>query len=111
MFSTRWRKALRDLWINKTRTVLVVLAIAIGIMGVGSILTSWSILTREMNRNYIDTNPATAVFYIDGGIDYDLIKTIQSRTDIAAVEARRTLFPRYQVGDNKWINIMVIMGR
>ena len=29
MFSTRWRKVLRDLWSNKTRTVLVVLALLV----------------------------------------------------------------------------------
>ncbi len=109
MPSTRWRKALRDLWVNKTRTFLVILAIAIGIVGVGSILTSYSILTREMNRNFMDTNPATAVLYIDSGIDEDLIQTIQARPDIAAAEARRTLFARYRMGDNKWINIMLFV--
>ncbi len=82
MFSTRWRKAFRDLWINKTRTVLVVLSIAIGIIGVGSILTSYSILTREMNRNYMDTNPASAVLYVEG-IDDDLVQSIQGRPEIA----------------------------
>lgn len=109
MLSTRWRKALRDLWVNKTRTFLVILAIAIGIVGVGSILTSYSILTREMNRNYMDTNPSTAVLYIDSGIDNDLIQTIQARPDIAVAEARRTLVARYRMGDNKWINIMLFV--
>lgn len=104
----RWRKALRDLWINKTRTVLVILAIAIGIVGVGSILTSYSILTREMNRNYMETNPATTVFYLDN-VDNELIQTIQARPDIATAEARRTLFARYQMGDNEWINIMLFV--
>lgn len=109
MLNPRWRKALRDLWINKTRTILVTLAIAIGIVGVGSILTSYSILTREMNRNFMVTNPATAVLYIDDGIDEDLIQTIQSSPDIAAAEARRTVFARYRTGDNKWINIMLFV--
>ncbi|MCP4426055.1 MAG: ABC transporter permease [Chloroflexi bacterium] len=104
----RWRKALRDLWVNKTRTILVILAIGIGIVGVGSILTSYSILTREMDRNFMETNPATAVFYLEN-IDDELIQTIQSRPDIAAAEARRTLFARYQMGDNDWINIMLFV--
>jgi putative ABC transport system permease protein len=78
-------------------------------VGVGCILTSYSILTREMNRNYMDTNPATAVFTINSGVDDELIQTIQSRPDIAAAEARRTLFARYQMGDNEWINIMLFV--
>ncbi len=104
MFSTRWRKALRDLWGNKTRTILVVLSIAIGIIGVGSILTSYSILTREMNRNYMDTNPASAVLYVEG-IDDDLVQSIQARPEITEAEARRTVVARYQMGINQWIGI------
>ncbi|VAW31080.1 hypothetical protein MNBD_CHLOROFLEXI01-1198 [hydrothermal vent metagenome] len=108
MLNPRWRKALRDLWVNKARTFLVILAIAIGIVGVGSILTSYSILTREMNRNYADTNPATAVLYLND-VDDDLIQTIQDRPDIANAEARRTLFARYQTGDNKWLIILLFV--
>ncbi len=108
MFSTRWRKALRDLWINKTRTVLVVLSIAIGIVGVGSILTSYTILIREMNRNYLDTNPASAVLYVEG-IDDDLVQSIQARPEIAEAEARRTVVARYQMGKNAWISIYLFV--
>lgn len=109
MLSPRWRKALRDLWENKTRTILVILAIAIGIVGVGSILTSYSILTREMNRNFMDTNPATAVITLDSDVDDDLVQTIQARPDIAAAEARRTLLARYRTGDNQWLPILLFV--
>jgi len=108
MFSIRWRKALRDLWINKARTILVVLSIAIGIVGVGSILTSYSILTREMERNYMDTNPASAILYMEG-IDNDLVQSIQSRPEIAQAEARRTVIARYQMGANAWISIWLFV--
>ncbi len=37
MFSPRWQKVFRDLGSNKTRTVLVVLAIAVGIFTFGSV--------------------------------------------------------------------------
>jgi putative ABC transport system permease protein len=57
----------------------------------------------------MDTNPPTAVFTINSGVDDELIQTIQSRPDIAAAEARRTLFARYQMGDNEWINIMLFV--
>ncbi len=108
MFSTRWRKALRDLWINKTRTILVVLSIAIGIVGVGAILTSYSILTREIDRNYMDTNPASAVIYMEG-IDDELVQSIQSRPEIDEAEARRTVVARYQMDTNAWISIWLFV--
>jgi putative ABC transport system permease protein len=32
----RWRKVFQDLWSNRTRTVLVVLSIAVGVFAVGT---------------------------------------------------------------------------
>jgi putative ABC transport system permease protein len=106
MLSPRWRKTLRDLWVNKARTVLVVLAIAIGIIGVGSILTSYAILTREINRNYMDTNPASAVFFIDG-VDTKLVNAVQDLPEIAQAEARRAVSSRLQMGPNEWMPIIL----
>ena len=40
MIPPRWRKVLRDLWSNKTRTILVVLSIAVGVFAVGMIAGS-----------------------------------------------------------------------
>ena len=106
MLSPRWRKALRDLWVNKSRTVLVVLAIATGIIGVGSILTSYDILTREINRNYMDTNPASAVFHIDG-VDAELANAVRDLPEIAQAEARRAVFGRLEMGVNEWMPIIL----
>lgn len=108
MFSPRWHKALRDVWVNKARTILVILAIAIGIFGVGTILNSYAILTREMNRNYMDTRPASAVLYMEG-VDADLAQTVKARPEIADAEARRSLTARYQMGPNKWISIVLFV--
>lgn len=42
MLSPRWRKALRDLWLNKTRTILVILAMAIGVFGIGLVANAYA---------------------------------------------------------------------
>ena len=42
MFSPRWRKVMRDLWLNKTRTALVVFSIAVGAFAVGGGIVGWS---------------------------------------------------------------------
>ena len=49
MLSPRWRKVLRDLWSNKTRTILVVLSIAVGVFAVGMISGSRGILRRDID--------------------------------------------------------------
>ena len=53
-----WRKAVRDFWQERTRTVLVVLAIAVGIAGFAAVLASYAILTRELDRGYLRDEPA-----------------------------------------------------
>jgi hypothetical protein len=53
------RKILRDLWRERLRTSLVVLAIALGIAAFSGVLSAYAILTRELNRGYLATNPAS----------------------------------------------------
>ena len=38
MLRPRWRKVFRDLWLNKNRTVVVVLSIAVGVFAIGTIV-------------------------------------------------------------------------
>jgi len=53
-----WRKALRDLWENKARAVLVIVALVVGVISVGTTAVAYSILPREMDKNYLTTDPA-----------------------------------------------------
>ena len=41
-FKPRWRKMLRNLWINKTRTALVVLSLAVGVFTVSFMINTES---------------------------------------------------------------------
>jgi len=60
MLDPRWRKVLRDLWLHKSRTVLVVLAIAAGIAGAGAVLNTWALVRRVTREQYLASNPASA---------------------------------------------------
>ncbi len=56
----RWRKVIRDLWDSKSRTVLVVLSIAVGVFAVGTLSATQTILTHDLAAGYAATNPASA---------------------------------------------------
>lgn len=109
MGSTRWRKAARDLWTNKTRTILVVLVIAISVFGVGAVLGAYSILTREIRANYMGTDPASATLVTDGVVDEGLVRAASERPSIADAEARRTVVARAKVGQNEWRTIVLFV--
>ncbi len=108
LISPRWRKGLRDLWINKFRTLWVVLAIAIGIFGLGIVANAYTILTREMNANYLGTHPASATLYTEQ-VDEAFIDELRARPDVAEAEARRLIVGRVQVGPDEWKNIWLFV--
>ena len=63
MLSPRWRKVVRDLWGNKTRTLLVVLSIAVGVFAVGMVASTQVIFGRELNSSWAAVNPASASLF------------------------------------------------
>ncbi|MDH5605775.1 MAG: hypothetical protein OEY93_02700, partial [Anaerolineae bacterium] len=106
--SPRWRKAYRDLWLNRARTLLVVLAIAIGIIGVGMVLNAYTILTRELNDNYLATNPASATLWTED-LNHQFIQEVGELPMLAEVEARRNIQTRIQVGPDEWVPLWLFV--
>jgi putative ABC transport system permease protein len=106
--SVRWRKVLRDLSHNKGRTFLVIAAIAVGVAAAGSILTAYSVITREVDRNYLETNPPSAVLYLDS-VDDDLVASVEARSEISAAEARREVTARLVLGSEEWISLQLVV--
>ncbi len=87
------RKVIRDLQKYKGRTLLAFLAVMIGVMSVGFVLTAYAILKREMQSNFMETNPASIVIHTNDlnaesaallrvaypDTDISLRKTVQAR--------------------------------
>ena len=100
MSRLRWRKILRDLRQNTLRSVLAIFAMVIGIFAVGSILTAYAILTREINVNFLRTNPASAILYVDNA-DRDVADAVAHLPGIAAAEPRRVVNARVALGPDR----------
>ncbi|MBI1852908.1 MAG: FtsX-like permease family protein [Planctomycetes bacterium] len=106
--TTPWRKVLRDFWSERTRTVLVVLAIAIGISGFGAVLSTYAVLTRELNAGYLATRPASATFATDA-VDDALLTALRSQPGVAEAEARRSVSGHIKVGPIEWRNLRLFV--
>jgi len=98
----KMKKALNDLRINPGRTVLVILALVIGLWGVGSILVSYTILTKDLNENFIRTSPPHAVLWSKDFSPLDLT-AFRARPEIESAEFRDFTFTRIEVHPNVWI--------
>ncbi len=106
--NTLWRKAVRDFWHERARTALVVLAIALGISAFAAVLSSYAILTRELDLGYLATNPASAVIRVDR-IDDDLVKAILQNPEVSDAEPRRTINGQIKAGPVQWRNLILFV--
>ena len=106
--TTLWRKAIRDFWTERGRTALVVLAIALGISAFASVLSSYAILTRELDRGYLETNPASAVLRVDRSDD-DLVGAILQNPEVSDAEPRRTVTGQIKAGPVQWRNLTLFV--
>ena len=106
--TTLWRKAIRDFWTERARTALVVLAIALGISAFASVLSSYAILTRELDRGYLETNPASAVLRVDR-LDDELIRAILQNSEVSDAEPRRTVTGQIKAGPIQWRNLTLFV--
>ena len=75
--SIAYRKVFRDLWSNKARTALVVLSIAVGVMAVGMIFSSNSLMDQRMTAAQVASSPSNVWLFLRGLIDDDGIASIE----------------------------------
>ncbi|HJP93927.1 MAG TPA: FtsX-like permease family protein, partial [Pyrinomonadaceae bacterium] len=108
MMNTLWRKAIHDFWHERARTVLVMLAIALGVSAFAAVLSSYAILTRELDQGYLATNPASAVIRLDV-VDDDTVKAILQNPEVSDAEPRRTISGQIKAGPVQWRNLILFV--
>ena len=99
---------MRDFWHERARTILVILAIALGIAAFAAVMSSYAILTRELDRGYLDTNPASAVLRVDS-IDDELVAAVLQNPEVSNAEPRRTISGQIKSGPMQWRNLMLFV--
>ncbi len=106
--TTPWRKVVRDFWQERTRSILVALAMAMGISAFSAVLSTFAILDRELNNGYLATNPASATLRMDR-VDDDALKVATSTPGVAIAEARRVVSGRIKAGPAQWRTLMLFV--
>ncbi|MEA2337282.1 MAG: putative transport system permease protein [Thermoanaerobaculia bacterium] len=111
MIAPRWRKVARDIAETPLRTALAVAAMAAGAFGVSMILTSYSILNRELKTTYSDTRPAAAILTIDGAVGDALVAVARRVPGVADAEARPVIYARLRIGNAQWVPLILFVVR
>lgn len=89
------KKLARDLWLSRGRTLTMVLAIAVGLVGFNATLGAFGVLTREMARNYLGSVPASATLELDSVSDA-LVAATRHRPEVLAATRRKTIHARFR---------------
>lgn len=105
---TRYSKVLRDLTSDYSKNFMLVLAIAIGVFGIGSILGGYSVIKREMTDNYMSTVPASATIELEDSITKELVDMVKQFPGIKEAERHATLVARMKVGE-KWYPLLLFV--
>jgi putative ABC transport system permease protein len=102
---TRWRKVLRDIWDNKARTILVVLAIAIGVMTFAGVFTTRSVLLSDMNASFLAANPPNIIMNVSS-FDEDLVHAVEDLRPVRMAEGRAALTVQVGEGADRYTMVL-----
>ncbi len=109
MRNPRWMKLLRDMITMRGRMLLMAAAIGLSVLGIGAVMSAFTILTREIRRNYLGTNPASATVEVAGGVDEELLNRVRRLPDISDAQARSSVLARFQARSGVWQPLLLFV--
>src|SRR5690349_3152180 len=104
--NVRRTKVLRDLLVNKSRSLLVILAVAVGVAAFGLMITGRVVLDENLRAGYASTRPAHTVLSLSPFND-DLLKHVQSLNYVLSAQARRVDQARILSGPATWLSFEI----
>src|SRR5215216_1203291 len=102
--SSRWKKVLADFWSNKSRTFLIIITIAVGVLAVGFNSNLGQYMAESMDSDYLSASPAEATVYA-GPLDDDMVKIAREVPGVDAVEGRSSVNAEVVRTDEKKVSI------
>ena len=109
MFRPRWYKVIQDLFGNKTRTLLIVLSMAVGLFAIGIILSARSILSEGLARSFAAIRPSSGTVRTIEPFDEDFLRSVRSMPEVQEADARRNVSARVEVAPGEWKNISLFV--
>lgn len=107
MVRTRWQKVFIDLWRNRGRTLVVALAIAVGVYAVGGVINTRELMLREFERGQSRALLADAVvrtmpFY------ESFAERIAQFPEVSVAEGRHVAQGRTVESEGQWYDVSVV---
>jgi putative ABC transport system permease protein len=104
----RWMKLVRDLVLARGRMMMLVVAIAVSLFGIALMLSTYTVMSREMRMNYVRTNPASAFIELNR-VDDALLVAVRQQPNIADAEATSWVNGRVEVAPDQWMPLLLFV--
>jgi putative ABC transport system permease protein len=101
---TRWMKILKDTWSNRTRSLLVVFSIAVGVAAVGMINHAGIIVRRDLFGSYASGNPASLHITVSP-FQEGLARAVAAMPEVRAAQARRVAGASLLTSAGEWVDL------
>ncbi len=102
MLAPRWRKVWRDLWSNKTRTIIVLLSIAVGVTAIGMVMGAQLVIDETLPAAYAAINPASGNIFTLNTFNDSMVESIRHVKTVEAAEGRRVVNIRFLDKKGEW---------
>ena len=104
----RTRKVLRDIWGNKTRALLVIVSIAVGLLAMSTVFRAQAILARDVQASLAASNPAAASL-LTQPVGDDTVEVARETGEVEEAQGRRTVWGRVKAGEEgDWRTIKLV---
>ena len=107
--SPRWMKMLRDVRLARGCLMMIVLALAVSMAAVVTMLSTYTVLARVVPRYYNGPSPASAQLEMDKSLDAELLAQIGRQPNIATAELAATTTARVEVAPGKWLPMRIFV--
>ena len=104
--NVRHTKVLRDLLVNKSRSLLVILAVAVGVAAFGLMITGRVVLDENLRAGYASTQPANTILSLSP-FDDPLLRHVQSLEYVRSAQARKVDQARILSGPDTWLSFEI----
>ncbi len=107
---TRLSKVAADLWHNRSRTLLVIIAIGIGVMSFGSLLITRDLMVGNVDQAYRAIHPATITMTISP-FDEDLVRIVEGYREVELAQGTAAVEVKYPTGGDAFVPLTLYAWR
>lgn len=104
------KKVLRDFQASWGRTLTLVLVLALGATVFAATFGAYGVLSREIRRAYVETQPASATLELSD-VSVETLQRVRARPDIAVATRRATLHGRFRTSSERpWGTALIFVA-